>query len=109
MLSTGNRYSDGTTMSRLEFFNIVPGKTVSKQVILRPLVPRDEFYGNIDLTAKPQKSDERSVADFIKKDKLVVCFIDPNREPTRHLFKDITAYKKEFEKLVESKAVMVKV
>lgn len=98
MLSTGNRYSDGTTMSRLEFFNIAPGKTVSKQVILRPLVPRDEFYGNIDLTAKPQKSDERSVADFIKKDKLVVCFIDPNREPTRHLFKDITAYKKEFEK-----------
>ncbi len=98
MLSTGNRYSDGATMSRLEFFNIEPGKTVKKEIILRPLTPRDESYGFIDMKAKPDASQQKTVADYAGEKQLVVCFIDPNREPTKHLFKDITAYKKEFEK-----------
>lgn len=97
MLSTGNRYSDGAVRSRLEFFNIAPNQTVKKEIILLPLTPRDESYGKIDMTFKPEQSKEKTVADYVAGKQLVVCFIDPNREPTRHLFKDISSLKSKFE------------
>ena len=99
MLSTGNRYSDGATLSRLEFFNIAPGQIVSKQIILRPLSPRDIKYGKIDMSFIPDKKDNNKNVTFYAGDKqLIVCFIDPSREPTKHLFKDIYTYKSQFEK-----------
>jgi transglutaminase-like putative cysteine protease len=99
LISTGNRYSDGEVLSRVEFFNIAPGQTVTKNIELRPLEPRDVNYGKIDLQhlivmASGQKL---PVADLLKDRELVLCFVDPTREPTKHLFKDIAAFKSQFE------------
>ena len=49
------------------------------------------------MTFKPEQSKEKTVADYVAGKQLVVCFIDPNREPTRHLFKDISSLKSKFE------------
>ncbi|MDR2084435.1 MAG: transglutaminase domain-containing protein [Bacteroidales bacterium] len=98
ILSTGNRYSDGTVLSKLEFFNIPANKTIVKDVELRKLIPRSEFYGTIDMNYVLNLPDsDITVKELIGNKNAVVCFIDPNREPTKHLFKDIIAYKNPFE------------
>lgn len=98
MLSTGSRYSDGTTLSKLDFFNIEENQTVTKDIVLRTLEPRNEFYGNIDVSKKLQIADkEVSVKDLIGDKQLILCFIDPNREPTKHTLKDFEVLKKQFE------------
>lgn len=98
MLSTGNRYSDGVVLSRVEFFNIQPGKKVTKEIVIRDLVPRDENYGQIDLKQPLFGALKgKTIESVMGNKKLVLCFIDPTREPTRHLFKDIAALKTQFE------------
>ena len=99
MLSTGNRYSDGTTLSRLVFFNIEVGKTVNQTVELRTLVPRKEIFGSVDLNTEIiwKHNNDKTIADCVKDKDLVLCFIDPNREPTRHLINDLAAFKTKFE------------
>ncbi|MBO7226487.1 MAG: transglutaminase domain-containing protein [Bacteroidales bacterium] len=99
MLSTGNRYSDGTTLSKLVFFNIEAGKTTTQNIELRTLVPRKEIYGKVDLNTEIiwNHNNDKTIADCVKEKDLVLCFIDPNREPTRHLVNDLVAFKTKFE------------
>lgn len=97
MLSTGSRYSDGTTLSLLKFFNVEEGATVNMPLEMRKLVTRNEYYGTIkgdDYVAKHDKS----LLECAKEHNVVLAFIDPNREPTRHLFNDLKGYKTQFEK-----------
>ena len=97
MLSTGHRYSDGTTESRLEFFNVKPGEIVTKDIVLLPLTPKQENYGTINLDIKPIKSVNKSLADYFTSDEIILCFVDPSTEPTKHLYNDINLFKNEFE------------
>ena len=99
MLSTGSRYSNGKVLSSLHFFDILPDKTTEKNILLRELIPIKEYYGNIDLEYIISLNENNiAVKDFIGNENVIVCFIDPNREPTKHLLKDIAAYKQQFEK-----------
>ena len=99
LLSTGNRYHDGTTLSRIDFFNVKAGETMKKIIELRELTPRDESYGFMDLNHEIEVEGKKMlVSDLTKNNELILCFIDPTREPTKHLFKDITAHKAQFDK-----------
>ena len=99
LISTGNRYSDGAVLSRVEFFNILPNETVTKNIELRPLEPRDVNYGTINLKHLVNLAPNRkvSVSELVQERELVLCFVDPTREPTKHLFKDIASFKSQFE------------
>jgi hypothetical protein len=97
MLSTGNRYSDGHTLSQLEFFNIEAGKTVNKTITLRELAPRNKTYGSIDVNYKVAALN-KTLHELMPDQEMILCFVDPTREPTRHLFNDIAPMKNEFEK-----------
>ena len=100
MLSTGNRYSDGATLSRLDFFNIPEGETVTKEIVIRPLEARaGQSYGYIAENTKATiDGNEVALVQLAKEKPLVLCFIDPNREPTRHTLKELGALKAVFEK-----------
>jgi len=99
MLSTGIRYSDGTALSRLDFFTIDPHQTISKEIIIRKLEPRNQSFGTINTNYDLRIKDKYvKVSEMIKEKAMVVCFIDPSREPTKHLLKDIKALKQDFEK-----------
>lgn len=104
MLSTGNRYSDGTTLSRLEFFHIGGLQTdkdgqIHKNLIIRDLVQREKDYGQISIDyAIEMNGQKKLVKEVMGGKQLLVCFIDPTREPTKHLLKDIAAFKADFEK-----------
>ena len=96
MLSTGNRYSDGTTLSKLVFFNIEAGKIVTKPIELRALVPRKDVHGKVSLSMDVPWKENATIQDFVASKDLVLCFIDPNREPTRHLINDLSLFKSQF-------------
>lgn len=99
MLSTGNRYSDGTTLSRLEFFNITAGDSINKSLVIRDLIQRNENYGAIPTQFVLSISDKKmTVGELLNDSSMLVCFIDPSREPTKHLLNDIAARKASFEK-----------
>ena len=99
MLSTGNRYSDGATLSRLEFFVIPEGKTVTKEIVIRPLEARPgENYGKIGNSKFDSPDGNTGLLDLAKEKPLVLCFIDPNREPTKHTLKELGAMKATFDK-----------
>ena len=98
MLSTGNRYSDGTVLSRIEFFNIMPGKTTNQQLIIRDLDENISDLGKLDLQFKLQSQGKKTVKELAQGHPLLLCFIDPGREPSKHLLKDIAAQAREFEK-----------
>ena len=99
MLSTGNRNSEGTVLSRLEFFNIPAGKDVKKTVILRDFNQEQSQYGHIDPNlVLPTADGEISIQAMAGVKPLIVCFIDPTREPTKHLLKEMSQLKREFER-----------
>ena len=100
MLSTGNRYSDGEVLSHLEFFNIKQGETMEREVKIRPLVQREkEFYGFISSDSQIEVDGKTIKLNDLAKDKpLVLCFIDPIREPTKHTLKEFGAMRETYEK-----------
>ncbi|MBO4581749.1 MAG: transglutaminase domain-containing protein [Bacteroidales bacterium] len=100
LLSTGNRYSDGTVLSRMEFFNIPEGSTETKEIIILPLEARaGQSYGYIaENTRATVNGNAAALVQLAKEKPLVLCFIDPNSEPTRHTLKELGAMKADFEK-----------
>lgn len=103
MLSTGNRYADGTVVSRVEFFNIKPGKTTEMQLIIRDLNEVTKDYGRIDLQYQlPENQGNMTIKELTRGKPFLLCFIDPSREPTKHLLKDIASHARDFEKKMYS-------
>jgi hypothetical protein len=101
MLSTGNRYNDGEVLSHLEFFNIKQDETTIRKIKIRPLEDRPNgFYGFIsDDTQIEVNGKILNIVDMAKDSPLVLCFIDPNREPTKHVLKELEEMRKLYEKL----------
>ncbi len=99
MLSTGNRYSDGEVLSHLVFFNLKQGETTEQELTIKPLVPRQaETYGTIaDDTEIKIDSKTVNLKSMAKDKPLVLCFIDPNREPTKHTLKEFGAMRETYE------------
>ena len=99
MLSTGNRYPDGTVLSRIEFFNIMPGQTTQQQLTIKSIDEKPGNYGLLDLHFRlVYAQGKQSVKELAKGRPLLLCFIDPSREPSKHLLKDIASHANEFEK-----------
>ncbi len=98
-LSTGNRYSNGDVLSRLEFFDLPAGKYVEKNITLRPLTERPGEYGRIDAdqTYVNGKSLQQWMSQSGSK-RLILCLVTPGTEPVNHLTKEIAALQDIYEK-----------
>jgi hypothetical protein len=78
------------------FFNIEADKIVTKPIELRVLVPRKDVHGKVSLSMDVPWKENATIQDFVASKDLVLCFIDPNREPTRHLINDLSLFKSQF-------------
>ncbi|HLO91866.1 MAG TPA: transglutaminase domain-containing protein [Lentimicrobium sp.] len=100
LLMTGHRRNDGSVSVRSEYFNLSKGDKLTKTVILQPLEQVKQVEGIIpmdqaitDLSGKKYKLSE------LAGDKgIVLAFINPGNEPTRHVMSDIPLLKADFEK-----------
>lgn len=97
-LSTGSRYSNGDVLSQMEFFNIPEKSSVEKTITIRPLTPREQNYGHIDVDQTLVNG--RSLQSYLTQSgqkHLILCLITPGTEPVNHLIKELEAKQKAYE------------
>ena len=87
LIVTGNRIQGGTVLASLQFFNLEAGKTVTQSIALRKNQLPLPVYGKISpsLLGGPIPNG------------MVLVWVDPDKEPTKHLLADMKQRKQEFE------------
>ncbi len=101
MLVTGSRRADGSVLSALQFFSLGENEQKEIQVRLRdnPVLPT--VLGKLDLTAKvaafPDQKTELLLVPSSAKCQLLI-WIDPDKEPTKHVITEIEQIKEGFDK-----------
>ena len=88
MMVTGNRLTNGTVLCGIRVFDVRADSTVRQSVGLRKnRLPLPE-YGKINTESLGRKITSG----------MVIAWIDPDKEPTKHLLADLRQKKGEFEK-----------
>lgn len=101
MLVTGYRKNDGTVLSHMQFFAIAKGKTITMKLNIRKEETLLKPLGMINLNKDVKLFDNKKVASLkhVVKGKIgIVAWIDPDKEPTKHLMVDLSQLKGKFEK-----------
>ena len=98
MLTTGNRDETGNVLASVSFLELKPGEELTVNVTLRDL-PESTFTG-VKLSLEPSVksfSGENIILNTLSSKGLVLIWIEPGKEPTRHLLNDLPGLKKEFD------------
>ncbi len=96
LIVTGNRISGGTVLARLEFFDVPEGKTIDKTIYLRKTPLATVSLGTVDLNAFLDLTDLRKACSLTESKGLILAWLEPGKEPTRHLIAEMKEKKKEF-------------
>lgn len=101
MLVTGNRQPGGTVLSKQEFFLLKEGQTLSRTVSLRTDDKPLELMASIDLSCIFKTIDNQEVVltDRVGEQWMVLAWVDPDKEPSKHAFQDLGLLKKELDAL----------
>jgi len=94
MMVTGNRMKDGSVLANLSFFNLTKDKAVKEDIILRK-EPAPEILGSVNI--KKLEGILPQIIPF-SGGKLILAWIEPDKEPTKHFLADLKQKRKEFEK-----------
>lgn len=100
MLMTGHRRDDGSVLTRSEYFTLKKDDKISMPVLLEPLDQTRTIAGiiDLDLSITDMSGKSKSLADLLNDKGMVVAFINPANEPTRHVMSDIPLLKADFNK-----------
>ncbi|MCK9617810.1 MAG: transglutaminase domain-containing protein [Lentimicrobiaceae bacterium] len=101
MTVTGNRMNDGTILSKVSFFNLAPGQQRNVDIDVRPLDVKPNILSKVDAAKTFLVSFEnkkQSLAETANGKGLILCFIEPGKEPTNHAMNDIKLLRDNFEK-----------
>jgi hypothetical protein len=98
MLTTGNRDENGDVLASIDFFDLSPGEDARVEVKLRHKEDKTLSGGKIDLekTISSISGENPSLKSLAEKG-IVLIWIDPGKEPTRHILNDLPQLKKEFD------------
>jgi hypothetical protein len=98
MLVTGNRLSDGRILSGLSFFDLSEGEHKTVSVKLRKDMSPHRFLGKVDLQNVISLFNQPAdAAKRICEKGVVILWIDPEKEPTKHIINDLPHLKKELD------------
>lgn len=98
MLVTGNRISDSRILSDLTFFELRENEHKKITITLRKETTESTNLGHIDIEAISKLfQDNNNMITSIKNHGLVLIWIDPDNEPTRHIFNDLPILKSELD------------
>ncbi len=99
MLVTGNRLASGRILSSLSFFDLAAGEHRTVDVETRKESTARKILGKIDtrrIIAIFDKS--RADSDSILRKGVVILWIEPDKEPSRHILSDLPRLRKDFDK-----------
>jgi hypothetical protein len=98
MLVTGNRLSSGRILSNISFFDLSGNEHKTIEVKVRKDISEKKILGKIDLNKIYALSSMNASSQACVNGKgLVIIWIDPEKEPTRHIFNDLPSLKSEFD------------
>ena len=97
MLVIGNRNETGNVLAELDFFELTAGDSTNIKVRLRHNEEETVIRGKIDTSRKVTLLDGKKMPlPSVKEKGIVILWIDPETEPSRHIFRDLPLLKKEF-------------
>ncbi len=98
MLVTGNRNESGNVLAELAFFGLLPDDSTLIQVRLRNEEKEAPVKGKIDTGRTITLADGKMAPLLMIKERgVVILWIDPGTEPTRHIFRDLPLLREEFD------------
>jgi transglutaminase-like putative cysteine protease len=99
MLVTGNRLSDSRILSNISFFDLLENEHKTVDVKIRKEVTAKKILGKIDLNKINSLYPVSKTSQACSPDKgMVILWIDPEKEPTKHIFNDLPDLKPEFDR-----------
>jgi hypothetical protein len=99
MLVTGNRLIDSRILSSLTFFELKGNEHRTLQVNLRKEVYKDVPLGKINVDSIFSLfPGSMAIRENAKKKGVVMIWIEPDQEPTKHIFNDLPLLKDAFNK-----------
>lgn len=98
-LTTGTRLSSGTARVRLATFDIMPGETTDVQLIFRSKEVDIPVLGILDEAALEANlfRPEIQLGTAVLSHGAILVWIEPDREPSKHLLRELRESAKEFD------------
>ena len=98
MLVTGNRLTGSRILSSLSFFDLSDGEHKTVEVKIRKDITGNKILGKIDLKSIISLFDTPGVTrEKILEKGVVILWIEPDKEPTKHIFNDLPHLKSELD------------
>ena len=98
MLVTGNRISDSKILSNISFFDLSENVHKTLEVEIRKDVSGEKILGKIDLEKINSLFPLNKTSQACSNDKgIVIIWIEPEKEPTKHIFNDLPLLKSELD------------
>ncbi|MBC8314836.1 MAG: transglutaminase domain-containing protein [Bacteroidetes bacterium] len=96
LIVLGNRLADGTVMTRITFFKLIADKATHLPLTLRQSLKPPPMFGVFVMTEL--KNDlQKAGIDIETTNGLIMSWMKPNQEPTKHLVADLQRKAREFE------------
>jgi hypothetical protein len=101
LLVTGNRVPGGKVLCSLNFFELKSGERKEMAITLRKSGKVSEVIGTLNpgWMVKPLDSKPFDWKTLIETDRSIICWVEPDKEPSKHIFQDLELLKKELDKL----------
>jgi hypothetical protein len=98
MLITGNRISDNSILTSLSFFDLKENEHRNVIISLRKETKEKIILGRLDVAKTARLfSNNEELSSNMEKNGVVMIWIDPEKEPTKHIFNDLPLLKSELD------------
>ena len=98
MLVTGNRLNDSKILTNISFFDLAANEHKTLDVMIRKEVTERKVSGQIDIEKFSDLTGIPTLSQSCRKDNgLVIIWIEPEKEPTKHIFNDLPLLKPELD------------
>jgi transglutaminase-like putative cysteine protease len=99
-LMIGSRANDGSVTINNKYFEIKENQSLDLEIKMPEVVHKVQVLGIIDMNTKITLTGgkETTLKDLSNGNGVVLCFADPDKEPTKHILQDLPAQSDELNK-----------
>ena len=90
-LTVGSRANDGSVTVNTQYFMLAEGENKSIDIVLPKTEGKIQVQGIVDPNNRVTLADgsEKSLKELSNGKGIIICFSDPDKEPTKHVLQDI--------------------
>jgi transglutaminase-like putative cysteine protease len=99
-LMTGSRATDGSVTINNKYFEIKESQSLDLEIKMPDVIRKKQVLGIIDMNTKVTLTagNETTLKDLSNGNGVMLCFADPDKEPTKHILQDLPAQTDELNK-----------